>query len=383
MENKLEQNFKNFFGCAPEVMAKAPGRIEFIGNHTDYNGGYVMGAAIDKFVMCAVSKRDDKKIQFASALSGEKVLADISDIKKFPRQQNWANYPLGIFKFLLEAGLTAEVGFNFTDVSSLPSGAGLSSSAAIEMSACAALAKLYDFKVDKKTMVKIGRKSENNFVGMPCGILDQGVSVFGKKDSIVFIDCLEEEFENYPLPRGCRFFLFNTTKKHELVDGLYAARHKECMEASDALSEIGEERLLRAFTLDDLESKKTMMSANAYKRAKHVIEENARVLKARELLIKGDMQGLGKLLFESHESSRTLFENSCPELDFFVDCLRAEPNVYGARLSGGGFGGAVMALVNSEFTEAQAQKLADLYELKFGAKPRILECTTSDGAQTL
>ena len=124
------------------------------------------------------------------------------------------------------------------------------------MSACAALAKLYDFKVDKKTMVKIGRKSENNFVGMPCGILDQGVSVFGKKDSIVFIDCLEEEFENYPLPRGCRFFLFNTTKKHQLVDGLYAARHKECMEASDALSEIGEERLLRAFTLDDLNRRK-------------------------------------------------------------------------------------------------------------------------------
>ena len=130
MENKLEQNFKDFFGSAPEVMAKAPGRIEFIGNHTDYNGGCVMGAAIDKFVMCAVSKRNDKKIQFASALSGEKVLADISEIKKFPRQQNWANYPLGIFKFLLEAGMTAEVGFNFTDVSTLPSGAGLSSSAA-------------------------------------------------------------------------------------------------------------------------------------------------------------------------------------------------------------------------------------------------------------
>lgn len=383
MKETLIANFIKYFDTVPQSMALAPGRIEFIGNHTDYNGGYVMGVAIDKFVAAAVSKRDDKKICFASSKSGEKLFADIDDIKKFPRFQNWANYPLGVFKYLLEAGMTADTGFNMTDLSTLPTGAGLSSSAAIEMSTCTALANLYGFKVDKKTMVKIGRKCENSFVGMPCGILDQGVSVFGKEGSIVFIDCLKEEFDTCPMPAGAKIVLFNSTKKHELVDGLYAARHNECMEASTALSDVGREKLLRAFSLSDLDAKKSMISAKSYKRAKHVIEENARVLKVRELLAKGDIKGVGELLFASHESSRTLFENSCAELDFLVDCLRAEPNVYGARLSGGGFGGAVMALVNSEFSDAQIQKICELYEHKFSANPKVIQCMAADGVRAI
>ncbi|MBR4598044.1 MAG: galactokinase, partial [Opitutales bacterium] len=279
------ERFAKYFEKEPQVSGIAPGRIEFVGNHTDYNGGFVMGVAIDKSIAVAVSKRGDKKICFANAMTGEKVWSEIGGIKPLPRALNWANYPLGVFKYMLEAGMRADCGFDMTDASDLPHGAGVSSSAAIEMSACAALAKLYNFPMQKKDMVRVCRKSENLFLNMPCGILDQGVSGFGKKNSAVFIDCKSEEFETLPLPQNCKFYLFNSTKKHALVDGLYAARHGECMEAANVLSSGGEERLLREFSISDLEAKKGEMSQNAYKRARHVIEENERVLAAKKAMM--------------------------------------------------------------------------------------------------
>lgn len=305
----------------------------------------------------------------------------MDEIKPQPRSLNWVNYPLGVFKFLLEAGLKADFGFDFTDASDLPKGAGLSSSAAIEMAACHALAKLYGFPISKKDAVNIGRKSENDFVGMPCGILDQGVSCFGKKNSVVFIDCKTEDFETLPLADNCKFYLFNSTKKHALVDGLYAKRHGECLEAAKILSEGGGERMLRDFAMSDLDAKKDKMSVDVYKRARHVIEENERVLLAKECMRAGDMASLGGILFASHESSKNLFENSCEELDCLVDLLKGQKNVYGARLSGGGFGGAVMALVSDEFSDRQAEEVAEKYAQKFGAKPRVFECLAGDGAR--
>lgn len=383
MKEELSKRFQRSFGKAPDVVAQAPGRIEFIGNHTDYNGGYVMGVAIDKAICCALAKRDDTKICFANSRGGEKIYADIKDIKKFPREKNWANYPLGVVKYMLEVGMKAEFGFDMTDLSNLPSGSGLSSSAAIEMSACTALAKLYDFEISKNDRAKIGRKSENLFLEMPCGILDQGVSTFGKENSIVFIDCLSEEFSTYPLPATCKFYVFNSTKKHSLVEGEYAERHAQCSEAAKVLSEGGEPRLLRAFTLADLESKKDRLSPKAYMRAKHVIEENGRVLEARDALLNADMQKLGKLLFASHESSKTLFENSADELDALVDILKDTPNVYGARLSGGGFGGAVMALVKEDFSEGHAESVAKRYAKIFGREPLCFACRAGDGAKLI
>jgi len=381
MKESLFASFEKIYGRKPEVSAQAPGRIEFIGNHTDYNGGVVMGVAIDKVVTVALAKRADRKLCFASTKTGEKVFVDSDKIEKQPREHNWVNYPLGVFKFLLEAGLKADSGFDMLDCSSLPAGAGLSSSAAIELSSAYAMAKLYNFEADKKTFARIGRQCENRFVGMPCGILDQGVSAFGKKDALVYIDCLTEEFSNYPLPHNARFWLFNSTKKHALVDGLYAARHSECMEAAKILSGGGVQKLLRAFSMSDLDAAKDKMSDVVYRRAKHIIEENARVLKAKELLLGGDIAGVGKLLNASHESSRKLFENSCEELDFLVDTVSTIKNVYGARLSGGGFGGAVMALTDEHFTLKDAEKVAEIYEKKFGKKPAVFTCGAGDGAK--
>ncbi len=379
-KEKLTENFVKLFGERPQSVAQAPGRIEFIGNHTDYNGGYVMGVAIDKVIMAAVSKRDDRKICFASIKTGAQVCVDMDSIKPFEREFIWATYPLGVFKYLLEAGMKADCGFNFTDMSTLPLGAGLSSSAAIEMSTAFALSNLYGFKADLKSLVKVAKAAENKFVGMPCGILDQGVSGFGKKDGIVYIDCLTEEFSNFPLPHECKFWLFNSTKKHALVDGLYADRHAECMKAAEILSEGGEKRLLRAFTIEDLDAAKAKMTDVVYKRAKHIIEENARVLEAKEALLAGDIKKVGELLFASHNSSRTLFENSVEELDFLVDTLKGFSNVFGARLSGGGFGGAVMSLTDSSFSEADAEKVAAAYEKHFGARPLVFTCSAGDGA---
>lgn len=371
------------FGRVPEVVSQAPGRIEFIGNHTDYNGGVVMGVALDKTVMVALAKRTDRKLIFASAKSGEKIAVELDDLKKQEREYNWVNYPLGVFKYLIEAGLKADCGFDMLDCSNLPAGAGLSSSAAIELASAFAMAKLYDFQADLKTLVRIGRKCENHFVGMPCGILDQGVSGFGKKDGIVFIDCLTEDFSTYPLPSNCKFWLFNSTKKHALVDGLYAERHSECMQASKVLSEGGESRPLRSFNIDDLESVKDKLDDVVYRRAKHVIEENSRVMKAKELLLAGDISGVGKLLNASHESSRKLFENSCEELDFLVDTVSTMKGVYGARLSGGGFGGAVMALTDESFSQEDADKVSEIYEQKFGKKPMVFTCASGDGAKVI
>jgi len=383
MKEKLVQKFKEAYGRLPEVIAQAPGRIEFIGNHTDYNGGYTMGVAIDKVVMCAVAKRSDRKLCFTNTKNAEKVYVDMDDLTPRPRKYNWVNYPLGMFKFLCEAGMKADCGFDIYDMSNLPAGAGLSSSAAIELSSGFAFCKLYGFNPDLKTVVRAGRKDENEFVGMPCGILDQGVSGFGKKDTLVFIDCLSEDFSNYPLPANCKFWLFNSTKKHALVDGLYATRHSECMEASNALSEGGEKRLLRAFTMEDLNLAKDKISAESFKRATHIIQENARVLKVRELLEAGDIEGVGEQMKLSHESSKTLFENSCEELDWLVDAVSDLNGVYGARLSGGGFGGAIVALTDETFTQETAEKVAVKYAEKFGQRPMIFTCASGDGAKVI
>lgn len=383
MKQSLTTSFVRLFGRLPEAIAQAPGRIEFIGNHTDYNGGVVMGVALDKTVMVALAKRNDRKLVFASAKSGEKIAVELDDLKKQEREYNWVNYPLGVFKYLLEAGLQADCGFDMLDCSNLPAGAGLSSSAAIELASAFAMAELYGFKAELKTLVRIGRKCENHFVGMPCGILDQGVSGFGKQDGIVFIDCLTEEFSTYPLPSNCKFWLFNSTKKHALVDGLYAERHAECMQAAKVLSEGGEDRPLRAFTMADLDAVKEKLSDVVYRRAKHVIEENDRVMKAKEYLLSGDIDAVGKLLNASHESSRKQFENSCEELDFLVDTVSTMKGVYGARLSGGGFGGAVMALTDESFSQEDADKVSEIYEAKFGKKPMVFTCASGDGAKVI
>lgn len=379
MKADLVEKFRATFGRAPEFIARAPGRIEFIGNHTDYNGGTVLGAAIDRGVWVALARREDAQRNFASGQKEGVVCGLAGRPVRQTGEAVWANYPLGVIAALPEFGLTAPAGFDYLAMSDLPTGAGLSSSAAIELASALVFLAATHQTPTRETLVKIGRHAENHFVGVPCGILDQGVSGFGKKDHLVFIDCRGPRFETVPLPAGAHFWIFNTHTKHALVDGLYAARHRECMQAATALG-VGQ---LVEVTVEALQAAQGKLVPEIGRRAKHVVEEIARVGACVAELDEGNLSAVGQLLTQSHRSSQMLFENSTAELDFLVDRLAVAPRVYGARLTGGGFGGAVMALTSGEFSEADARRVAEAYAQKFGARPDILHTQTGDGAGLL
>jgi galactokinase len=379
MKQIIADLFKQIHGREPSVVTRAPGRIEFIGNHTDYNGGTVLGASVDRGVTVAVAPRTDGKRNFYSMFTGNTVTLDAAVSVKQIGEASWVNYPLGVIAAMPAFGLQTPGGFDYVAMSDLPTGAGLSSSAAIELASGLAFLSLTGQDVDRETLVKIGKHAENNFVGVPCGILDQGVSGFGKAGRLVFIDCRGPRFDTVPMPADAHFWIFNTHTKHALVDGLYAARHRECMEAAKAL---GVSLLVEAKPAT-VEASQGKLSADAFKRAKHVVDEIARVDLTVKSLENGDLTTVGGLLTASHRSSQLYFGNSTEELDFLVDTLTTTEHVYGARLTGGGFGGAVMALTDASFGESQAQAVAAAYEKKYGAKPDVLHMLTGDGAQVL
>jgi len=379
MKKQIEAQYKSEFARSPEVITRAPGRIEFIGNHTDYNGGTVLGASIDRGITVAIARRTDGQRRFYNEHTGEIIVLPQGKLGKLEGPGSYTNYMQGVLAAFPAFNLKAPEGFDFFNCSDLPMGAGLSSSAAIELASALAFLTIAGQNPDRETVVKIGKHAENNFVGVPCGILDQGVSGFGKKDHLVFIDCQGPKFSTVPLPAGAHFWIFNTHTKHALVDGMYAARHKECMDAAKA---IGVKLLVEAKP-NMLESAKARLTEASYKRAKHVIDEIARVDETCRILPTGDLAKVGKLLVASHRSSQVLFENSTTELDFLVDILEGTQNVYGARLTGGGFGGAVMAMTNGEFNQAQAEKVVDAYAAKFGGVLDVLHMQTGDGAIVL
>lgn len=379
MKNHVVEQFTKLYGHAPEVVTRAPGRIEFIGNHTDYNGGTVLGAAINLGVWVAARKAAGGKLRFATASQHGIVTFVARDPRMQSDAQRWVNYPLGVWASLPEFGLRQPEGLEYLAVSDLPVGAGLSSSAAIELASALAYLALTGEQPSRETVVKLGRHAENNFVGVPCGILDQGVSGFGKKDHLVFIDCRGPRFETVPLPVGVHFWIFNTHARHALIDGLYAARHRECLDAAKALGV----DLLADVTPAQLEQCKARLSAIGYRRARHVVEEIDRVTRVRAALAGGDLAEVGRLLTASHRSSQTQFENSTAELDLLVDTLTVTPHVHGARLTGGGFGGAVMALTDAKFSTRQAAQVAEVYARRFGSKPDVLHCKTADGAAVI
>ncbi len=379
MKAALREKFRAAFGRAPEVIARAAGRIEFIGNHTDYNGGNVLGVAVDRSVWVALGRRGDGVRRFATDLDRPVVMTRANHIEKLSGPSSWANYPLGVLAALAEFGRRVPAGFDFFAMSDLPAGAGLSSSAAIELASALVFAAAAGERLERAELVRVTRHAENNFVGVPCGILDQGVSAFGKKDHLVLIDCREPSFTMVPLPRGVHFWIFNTHTKHALVDGLYAARHCECMEAAKALGV----SQLADISPEQLRSAEKNIPPLAAKRAHHVVSEIARVGSAVAGLRADDLAAVGRLLTASHRSSQSFFENSTVQLDFLVDALEHAEQVFGARLTGGGFGGAVMAMTSEIFSELGARVIGTAYESKFGAAPDIFHLQTADGAELI
>lgn len=383
MRAKVTHLYESTFGGSPAQLAFAPGRIEFIGNHTDYNGGLVMGAAVTEGITVAASKRQDRQMHLMCE-RGKCVVADLDKLEPMQGDGSWTNYPVGVTKVLLESGMSMDCGYNLAVVSDLPIGAGMSSSAALELATANVLAAMFGFEATKAEFARIGRKAENEFVGMPCGILDQGVSAFGQEDHLVRIDCATEEFGTIPMPEGTHFWIFNSNKKHALVDSAYADRHKEC---HDALAQLQvrypDARTLSEISPEQLEAARDDLDELLFKRASHIVGENARVKTVQEALAAGDLSTVGAALTASHESSRVNFENSIPELDFLAQALAREKNVFGARLTGGGFGGAVMAFTSSEFSINQARAVSEAYCEQFGFQATILHTQAGQGATLL
>ena len=359
----------------------APGRIEFLGNHLDYNGGSVLGVAINAGIYATGSLRSDNRIKFRSESFPKGDLEIVcNQIEKQSGDNSWCNYCLGVFLILQQEGLGPKGGFSLTFSSTLPLSVGLSSSAALELATALALLQLANQKIDKTDLVRICRKAENEFVGLPCGILDQGTSAFGLKDHLVWLDCQEETFSTIPLPANTQIWIFNSGIKHDLVDSLYSTRHEECRQAFELISQKFPEVTCLANALEN-HLHEVILEDSVKKRCLHVISEQERVHKFLEGLKKNSSpKDLGYLLTESHRSSTFQFENSCEELDFLVDQLSLSGEVCGTRLSGGGFGGAVMAWTTDRFQGKDAQGVSDAYQVKFGQSIDWYHFQASNGA---
>ena len=377
---RLKFRFTKNYDAVPDVIAAAPGRVEFIGNHTDYNNGPVIGAAIDRYVFVALRRIEESVFRFSSGNSSYVAVEDPTQKRK--GKGSWINYPLGVYDSLIRRGLKPSGGFELAVDSDVPMGAGLSSSAALELAVCQALCTVYGLGLSREEMALACREAENEFVGMPCGILDQGVSAMGTSGSLVYIDCRNMLFSTIPLGENYSIWIFNTHKKHSLVESMYSERHKECSQAVDGLNGVG----LRIQYLADIspanfQSAKSRLLGTLSNRAEHIVSEIERVNRVKHLLEGGRVSEAGQLLFESHASSRDLFENSVEELDYLVEILKSLPNVIGARLTGGGFGGAVMALTEDAFSSDYAESVASAYRGRFGQPPEVIQCRLSDGVR--
>ncbi len=371
------------YGVSPEVLAYAPGRIEVLGNHTDYNEGFVLSAAIDAGTCVAVSSAEGNKGTAYSAARNSEETLDLARLTP-GGAPSWANYIRGMLHGLtLRADIRQSC--HVTVVSDIPMGAGLSSSAALEMSAGLALARLYEIDVPKLDLARMGQRAEHEFAGVRCGLLDQMTSLFAEAQALVWSDFRNLSTRPVPLPPGLAFVMANTAVQHALVESDYNERRERCEAAAVFFAQaLGPHiRALRDVSLKDWQRLAQEMDPVTARRAAHIIGENQRVLEGVERLRRSDAVGFGALLYASHESSRTNFENSCPELDLLVNEAQRTPGVFGARLSGGGFGGSVVVLVREEAAEAVSEQLASVYEKQFGSRPAARLVHPSAGARLL
>ncbi|WP_025142884.1 galactokinase [Pedobacter jeongneungensis] len=373
----LKNTFKKLFNAEP-ILVRSPGRINIIGEHTDYNGGFVMPAAIDKAIYVAISKREDDDIHLFSESYQQFDISSVKDLKK--SENSWANYILGVADQLKERGYKLG-GFNFYIDGDVPLGAGLSSSAAVECATGFALDQLFSLSVPKMDIALIAQKAEQTFAGVNCGIMDQFASVFGKKDHAIMLDCRSMEYSYIPLKLdGYKLLLLNTNVKHALADSAYNKRRAQCEQGVAWVKEhYANVNTLRDVDLNMLEAYVKPMDIDVYNKCRFVVEEIARLLSAAEQLENGNLQGLGKLMIETHEGLSKEYEVSCKELDFLVDAVKPLDEVLGARMMGGGFGGCTINIVKEEKIADLIEELASKYLLEFGLKLDAYTVQTDNG----
>lgn len=379
----LVNGFKERFGGEPETIIRAPGRVNLIGEHTDYNDGFVLPVAIDRDIMVASRRRDDGLVRIHSLDFDAMVEFHIDDIQ-YDSENKWSNYPRGVARLLQESGYRPG-GLEAAITGNIPLGAGLSSSAAMEVAMAMTFEKASDLEIDPVEMALICQKAENQFVGVNCGIMDQFISRMGRKDHALLLDCRLLEFELIPLNLdGVSIVVCNTGVERELVDSEYNKRRSECERGMKILEDILPGiKALRDVNIADFHKYKTHLPEITERRCEYIIEENNRVLESVQLLAEGDLVGFGILMNESHIGLRDEYEVSCPELDAMVTIAWSTEGVLGSRMTGAGFGGCTVSLVTEAAVEGLIQRINREYPERTGLQPEIYVCIAEDGAGSL
>ena len=371
--------FEETYGAAPEVVVRAPGRVNLIGEHTDYNDGFVLPAAIDRYIEFAGRRRTDRKVRAHSIDFQDFVEFSLDDIQK-DAVHSWSNYLRGVSRFLEGDGhqlCGADVVFG----GDVPREAGLSSSAAVEVAATVFWQRLMGLQLDPIYVIKLSRRAENEFVGVPCGIMDQFISALGRRDHALFLDCRDLAYRHVPLRGDVKVIVCNSGVKRALAQSEYEVRLKQCRQAVAQLGTAGlAVKSLREVDPQDLEVHRAVLSEVLLKRARHVVTENQRTLEAVTVLEAGDIERFGELMNASHESLRDDYEVSSKELDVLVELAWKQPGTLGARMTGAGFGGCTVNLVRLEAAEAFAEAVRRGYQESLGLKAEVYVCRASDGA---
>jgi len=377
MDNQtLSATFQQFYGESPALVAHAPGRVNLIGEHTDYNEGFVFPAAINFGTWVAASKRSDSLINVtAMDYDNQQNEFSLDDIQ-YDESQSWANYVRGVVKVLKQAIPDFE-GANLLVTGNVPQGAGLSSSASFEIAILKAISALYNLPLDGVKAALLGQKAENTFVGCSCGIMDQLISAMGNEGKAMLLDCQSLEIQHSPLPDSHHIVIINSNVKRGLVDSEYNLRREQCEQGAAVLGVSS----LRSANMSMLEKAKADMSDVVYRRARHIITENQRTLEASEALKVGDIETVSTAMAQSHISMRDDFEITVRPIDYLVEIIdEVLGKTGGVRMTGGGFGGCVVALAPTDKVEAVKQVVADKYFNETGYKADIYVCTATQGA---
>lgn len=376
LEAQLRTTFREKFGGDAVTIIRAPGRVNLIGEHTDYNDGFVLPMAIDRAVWIALRPRQDDYMVVYSIDYDEMVEISLSELERLPA--NWAEYMKGVAWAMQEAGFSLR-GWEGVITGDVPRGAGLSSSAAIELATARALCHVSEIVWDAPRMALISQRAENQWVGVNCGIMDQMISAAGVADHALLIDCRTLETELAPLPQGAAVVILDTTTRRGLVDSAYNERRQQCEAAAQHFGV----KALRDVTLEQLEAEKAELSEVVYRRARHIISENTRTLQAVEKMRANDSHAFGVLMQESHASLRDDFEVTNDALNTIVACALAQAGCYGARMTGAGFGGCAVALVAEASVSAFVEGVISAYRAATTLTPQIYVCQASDGAHVM
>jgi galactokinase len=368
----LSQSFSTYFNAKPQFITRAPGRVNLIGEHTDYNDGFVLPMAIDHAVWIALAPRTDSTVRIRSLdLQADAVF----DLNSLAKGEGWIEYVKGVASELQKTGRPLR-GFDAVMTGDVPRGAGLSSSAAVELATARAFAAVSGFEWDAVEMAAISQKAENRWVGVNCGIMDQMASAASKEGYALFLDCRTLEIQHAPLPEKTSVVILDTSTRRGLVDSAYNERRSQCEEAARWF----EVKALRDVSVDELKKGEGKLSDVVMKRARHIVTENARVLEAVQVMKAGDVKRLGKLFNASHASLRDDFEVTNEALNQIVECAQEEPSCYGARMTGAGFGGCAVALVEEQNVDEFVTAVSAAYKKKSGLDASVYVCKPNAGA---